>query len=229
MDEVLAVGDYEFQNKCMGKMQDVATSGRTVLFVSHNLGAIEALCSTAILLTGGRLTAQGPTNKVLQSYMQEASRSEIFEKPTGLVRRVRLIDHEGQVNTSIAVGHDARFTIDLAPDPPREDLVVTITLLNSLGQRVVTCMTRHQWSRTIRLDRELTLSCQIHDLRLVPGQYTVSVLVSSSNELIEEIDSCMQMEITPRDLFGTGLLPKPKNAMYLPSATWQVQEPASLS
>ena len=63
----------------------------------------------------------------------------------------------------------------------------------------------------------------------MPGQYTVSVLVSSSNELIEEIDSCMQMEITPRDLFGTGLLPKPKNAMYLPSATWQVQEPASLS
>ena len=65
VDEVLAVGDVEFQRKCLGKMRDVASHGRTVLFVSHNLGAISRLCERALLFDDGRLTADGPPADVI--------------------------------------------------------------------------------------------------------------------------------------------------------------------
>jgi lipopolysaccharide transport system ATP-binding protein len=68
VDEVLAVGDAEFQKKCLGKMSEVAQGGRTVLFVSHNMGSISSLCKTAILLQCGRIIAAGPTDHIIDSY-----------------------------------------------------------------------------------------------------------------------------------------------------------------
>ncbi len=68
IDEVLAVGDAEFQKKCLGKMQDVSSHGRTVLFVSHNMGMINSLCQTSILLEGGKVAAIGPATQVALQY-----------------------------------------------------------------------------------------------------------------------------------------------------------------
>jgi lipopolysaccharide transport system ATP-binding protein len=77
VDEVLAVGDAEFQRKCLGKMEDVAGDGRTVLFVSHNLGAIRRLCSNALLLDGGRLTFSGEVENALIRYEHSLKRSSV--------------------------------------------------------------------------------------------------------------------------------------------------------
>lgn len=74
VDEVLAVGDAEFQKRCLGKMGDVARSGRTVLFVSHNMGAVQRLCTRAILLEGGRLTAEGDPRAVAGAYLRGPQR-----------------------------------------------------------------------------------------------------------------------------------------------------------
>ena len=75
IDEVLAVGDAEFQRKCLGKMSEVAHEGRTVLFVSHNMAAVRAICSTALLLSGGRVVRQGPVPEVVSLYAQRAAES----------------------------------------------------------------------------------------------------------------------------------------------------------
>ena len=72
VDEVLAVGDAEFQKKCLGKMRDVSGRGRTVLFVSHNIGAVSALCSTAFLLRGGRIVESGPVSGVIAAYAAQS-------------------------------------------------------------------------------------------------------------------------------------------------------------
>ncbi|MCZ8215041.1 MAG: ABC transporter ATP-binding protein, partial [Cyclobacteriaceae bacterium] len=74
IDEVLAVGDAEFQKKCMGKMEDVSKSGRTILFVSHNMAAVSTLCKRGILLHEGRLIANGDVNVVLNQYQQQYSK-----------------------------------------------------------------------------------------------------------------------------------------------------------
>jgi len=79
VDEVLAVGDAEFQKKCLGKMKDVAGHGRTVLFVSHNMAAVKALCSRALFIANGELNAQGPTNEIVSSYLN-AGRDSASER-----------------------------------------------------------------------------------------------------------------------------------------------------
>ncbi|NJM27000.1 MAG: ABC transporter ATP-binding protein, partial [Bacteroidia bacterium] len=71
IDEVLAVGDAEFQKKCLGKMEDVTRSGRTILFVSHNMAAVENLCRKGVLLGGGKIVEQGPIQKVIGTYQQQ--------------------------------------------------------------------------------------------------------------------------------------------------------------
>src|SRR6266700_2499504 len=76
VDEVLAVGDAEFQKKCLGKMHDVSKGGRTVIFVSHNMAAIENLCESAILLSQGRLVRRGPVSDVIHHYLTETIRVE---------------------------------------------------------------------------------------------------------------------------------------------------------
>jgi lipopolysaccharide transport system ATP-binding protein len=75
VDEVLAVGDAEFQKKCLGKISEVAKYGRTVLFVSHNMGSVASLCKTAVLLEGGRIIASGLTHQVIETYTSVAKRA----------------------------------------------------------------------------------------------------------------------------------------------------------
>src|SRR5204863_8888222 len=74
VDEVLAVGDAEFQEKCLGKMRDVTREGRTVLFVSHNLAAVRSLCTRALLLDHGRLAFDGDTDEAIEQYVGRAGR-----------------------------------------------------------------------------------------------------------------------------------------------------------
>jgi lipopolysaccharide transport system ATP-binding protein len=75
VDEVLAVGDAQFQTKCLGKMAEISRAGRTVLFVSHNMGAVESLCRRAILLRGGKLVKEGPVALVVSEYLRDSRRS----------------------------------------------------------------------------------------------------------------------------------------------------------
>ena len=105
IDEVLSVGDIAFQEKCLGKMSEVAGEGRTVVFVSHNLGAITALCPKALWLDRGGLRESGPTDKIIPQYTRSVGREldggllEIDEdlRREAQVRRVRILSPTGQV------------------------------------------------------------------------------------------------------------------------------------
>lgn len=117
-DEVLAVGDAEFQKKCMGKMEDISKSGRTILFVSHNMAAINSLCSRCIYLKNGEIFEEGPANKVVNSYIRNESAvntEAVYQYPkqpgdsTALLHTVRLIGEGGEalgavdLNTPVGV------------------------------------------------------------------------------------------------------------------------------
>lgn len=94
VDEVLAVGDIAFQKKCLGKMEDVAKGGRTVLFVSHNMGAIRSLCGSAIWLDNGQIVKKGTTDEVVRDY--EETQMKRFDKYSSVVER----SHEDAKNLS---------------------------------------------------------------------------------------------------------------------------------
>ena len=118
VDEVLAVGDYAFQQKCLNKMQDVSSGGRTVLFVSHNMGAISRLSQRCIVLDQGRIVASGPTASAVQTYMKSGmmERAEFIQpeaphKAMNLLR-MALVDEHGEVRSDVPYDGKLRFVID---------------------------------------------------------------------------------------------------------------------
>ena len=145
IDEVLAVGDYEFQQRCMGRIEDISGSGRTVIFVSHDMSAITRLCGRAYWLQGGRVVAEGESEEVVSRYLQAATGAgaEIaFEKEeapgTDAFRLLgaRVVDRSGETASSVdvreRVGVEMRFEVLGAIEP----LFPKIKLGNDRGEVV---------------------------------------------------------------------------------------------
>ncbi len=115
IDEVLAVGDYEFQKKCLGKMEDVSKNqGRTVLFVSHNIGAIQKLCNKSILLENGSLVLSDETSKVINKYLNKVGNNEFYREPLDedknyIITQVKITDSSGNIKDSFF--YDSGFII----------------------------------------------------------------------------------------------------------------------
>lgn len=140
VDEVLAVGDAQFQKKCLGKMDEVAKKdGRTVLFVSHNMGALESICKNGILLTGGKIAAQGNASKVVDEYSKSYKTSNIFIKPTAdsiiWVKSLKIIDEL----MSDKVKFLSPFSIEIIIESKKElKAIVGLDFTNSIGNIVTT-------------------------------------------------------------------------------------------
>jgi lipopolysaccharide transport system ATP-binding protein len=147
VDEVLAVGDINFQRKCLGRMADVAGEGRTVLFVSHNMGAIKQLCSRAILLEQGRLIADGDPNETIASYakaMSEApvgSRRKAAPQPgTGVawVIEAKLLNSLGEEADQLYFSESFKLQAVIEAETAMNDAILEIGITTSDGVRVAT-------------------------------------------------------------------------------------------
>ena len=147
VDEVLAVGDVKFQEKCVGKMQDVTTTmGRTVLFVSHNMGSVQRLCDRAILLHDGELLMNGPTREVVSGYLGlgaerlgERVWDDVSSAPgddTARIRAVRMLDDRGDLSTDFDVRDPVYVQMDYSVFRAVESLSVTFEFRNERGELV---------------------------------------------------------------------------------------------
>lgn len=141
VDEVLSVGDAAFQKKCLGKLDDVATQGRTVLFISHNLSSIQELCPTSLWLDEGRLRASGPSQQVIEQYLATVNRSdlpgEVLFQDDGTkafqVRSVQLVDSAGSVGQTFEVTEPPVIEIRCIVREPIHALFGHLTLSRSEG------------------------------------------------------------------------------------------------
>ncbi len=151
VDEVLSVGDIEFQNKCLGKMKNVAGQGRTVLFVSHNMSAMKALCSRAVFLKKGLLVLDDTTNKVVDEYMVSENAQKgivVFENDDTssfldgkvFLKKIQLTDKFGKNKTSFDVKES--FFIDLELEVLKEKYSISVHfyLKNQTGTQVMVAM-----------------------------------------------------------------------------------------
>lgn len=183
IDEVLAVGDANFQRKCLGKMDDVAHEGRTVLFVSHNMPAITRLCSEALWIHDGRIRLQGPADRVVKAYLETVSHADARRSLPARVdqamclRQVAILDARGQASPSVEMGEP--FWIVVRYDINREvsgahviTFVSTMDGVNLLG-------TGDADTRADRLGARQPGSyvgrVQIPAFLLGEGRYTVTV------------------------------------------------------
>ena len=210
VDEVLAVGDAEFQKKCLGKMGDVAGEGRTVLFVSHNMDAVRQLCQSALWLERGNIQALGPVGDVIKAYLAE----------TALDRSAAIFPvmdpHHG-----IGI-EDLRLTLAAAPDTGALDLRVELDVraeaaLPRIG--IGFGLMTDTGARVVYLDERLTdfvfdmqpgtnrflLECSALDRLLAAGDYVVSVwLAMPDTGKLVEIDRAASIRIPGADLYGSG-------------------------
>jgi lipopolysaccharide transport system ATP-binding protein len=193
VDEVLAVGDAEFQRKCLGKMSDVAQEGRTVLFVSHNMSAILRLTEEAIVLANGMLAYRAPSPQAIDYYM-EAGFSEVGERrweaeqisPEAAPFRpvaLRVCDGQGRMVDSLRSVEPIYIEIEYALDAPLTGLRVGVYLLTMRGEYVFTSFDTDDTSRFERFSsREAgnyISRCQIPANLLNEGRYVLGVNASS--------------------------------------------------
>jgi lipopolysaccharide transport system ATP-binding protein len=198
VDEVLAVGDAEFQKKCLGAMKDVANSGRTVLFVSHQMQAINALCTSGIYLDKGRIGYMGDVQTTIQHYMS--------------VRQTQQLDTEATKRPGSGEFRFTNFTTDkgtyLSTDDIQLDLEITrlsnaqpnyfisLELQNAYGLPVL-----HLDSRLLNQEYDRTdlrrLRWTIRESRLAQGDYRMSAVICSSGGVIDRIEGAAEITIAP--------------------------------
>ena len=172
IDEVLAVGDLNFQRKCLSRMDLVRKEGRTVLFVSHNLVAVNQLCNRCILLDRGRLVAEGPTAGVVGKYVSINESARQAEKEYGPpapnkaagIRRVAVTDLEGELSAQVEMGKNFLVHIGYDVVEPVTGLMVGIQVISEEGNQTVISLT----------DAELDLSLL---QQRAPGSYRASVKI----------------------------------------------------
>ena len=228
VDEVLAVGDAQFQKKCLGKMQEIGNSGRTVLFVSHNMAAIANLCKEAIYIDGGKLHTTGNTAEVVSVYLRgltvvarEQLSARKDRKGSGIARfhSVDVINSENRKTTTIMCGQNITIRIKLSSQTKKlilKNPIVALGLDNSNGQRVW-----HLCNETIgkyfnEIDVENDhLEIRIPRLPLVPGIYTMVMFLSSNGVIADWIQNAESFNVEPGDFYQTGKLPPPEQGYFM--------------
>jgi lipopolysaccharide transport system ATP-binding protein len=173
LDEVLAVGDIEFQKKCLGKMSDVARGGRTVLFVSHNIGAVNSLCVTGILLSEGRLLVQGRIREVTRQYHSRLGtfNTEVnFPPRTDAPSITKItIDHESLARGDILLSISFESPFPLCPPVPG------ILLSTAFGGAVFGSNPRfHQTGYPSTASARGTVRLEVRNIPIAPGNYLLS-------------------------------------------------------
>lgn len=172
-DEVLAVGDIEFQKKCLGKMSQVAHDGRTVLFVSHNIGSVSALCQKAIRLEQGQIAAAGDVRSVTESYLESAApASAAAWTPTAKSPSVAAV----RLDEAALAHGDFRAEVDFASPFALQPPVVGLVVSTLAGVPVWGTNGRfHPWARNDICAAHGTAVCEARTLPLAPGTYRLSV------------------------------------------------------
>jgi lipopolysaccharide transport system ATP-binding protein len=211
IDEVLAVGDAEFQNKCLARMSDLAKGGRTVVFVSHNLTAIQSLCRRSIFLEKGRAVADGPTREVLSAYLRNVGEGDgrgrtwtAEEAPSNelmALRGVRVVAAEGDPDGPLDVTRPFTFVFDYERFSGKGEPMFKIGLHDASGVLVFCVGHTEPVPNRPGFYRD---ECPIPADLLNAGQYTLSVELNGSDELYLDIPNVLAFELldSPRDRRG---------------------------
>ncbi len=212
VDEVLAVGDAAFQRKSLAKMSEVAKQGRTVVFVSHNLAIIQALCQRGILLEKGRAVADAPVGEAVDHYLRTLERAATDDLlvrtdrdgrawEDTLVRRLALYDPSSGQADVVVGGRAAKIVVEVTEVLPMMECELTI--VNSLGHPVTTLDSEVSASTDVR-DGDLgpRIECDIDSLPLIPGRYRIDVLLKARQEIQDGLQAATFFDVEPGVIGG---------------------------
>ncbi|HEX9784473.1 MAG TPA: ABC transporter ATP-binding protein [Opitutaceae bacterium] len=212
VDEVLAVGDAAFQKKCLGKMDEVAKTGRTVLFVSHNMPLIANLCTTATMLRGGRVAATGEVRSVIDRYLADvaglgskplAERTDRSGNGEIMVTDLEVLDRSGKPAANVISGETVTIRLHyVCRDHGRKECRAGVMVRESeqLCCVLSTWMARPE---PIYVSGSGHIDFTVRDLPLAGGVYTLDPFLES-NELYDNVSNGGEMSVVDGDFFGSG-------------------------
>jgi lipopolysaccharide transport system ATP-binding protein len=210
VDEVLAVGDTAFQRKCLGKMDDVAQAGRTVVFVSHNMGLLQALCQRGIFLYQGGVDTDGTITEAVDAYLQtlEQARSQDLSKRTdrkgtGHARLVgtEVFNDSYGSSSILKTGHPARFVFNVNALVP--GVACNFFIYDSIGQPVTSFYSRVRGPEdAYDPENGLKFVCELDELLLLPGRYRIDVAIVGDNKLQDFIEAAAVFEVGDGNVGG---------------------------
>jgi homopolymeric O-antigen transport system ATP-binding protein len=183
VDEVLAVGDAAFQKRCLGKMEEAASAGRTVLFVSHNMAAVAGLCERAIWMEAGRIAADGPVDEVTDRYLTKLSEGsfQFINDAAGLtIESVVLKDTRGDPRTHFRPADDLVVEIAYRASQPIRQPYLILVVYSALGP----CFSANMLldgHRPARLEGEGRIQCRFPSIPLLPQGYTIRMAIRKSD------------------------------------------------
>lgn len=208
IDEVLAVGDAEFQAKCLGKMKEVSRNqGRTVIFVSHNMAAVKNLCTRVVWLERGKVRSVGPAEKLVVEYLNETTQKSVSAVSAHGLKLVSAGFHQTKDDLSInqlIFGEKYQLRIRIASEKPFSRTAVVVQIKNAYGELITSICTPEEGIKPFDLKSEVEVEIALRPLRLLPGKYVLDVLVFRPNDHTRYLDgeNVMNFEVHPGVISG---------------------------
>jgi homopolymeric O-antigen transport system ATP-binding protein len=231
VDEILAVGDADFQKKCLNTMDDMRSGGRTVLFVSHNMAAIENLCPRTIWIDAGRLHRDGPTSEVIAAYLATFSESQRagydLDQTKGRsgngfarYRRVDFLDADGNPTSIFRCGEPLRARFHYTIHERVRDPHFLMGIYSDMGTLVTSVSTWHAGYHIPSLEPgEGTIDLVIDDLFLLPNRYFLTLQISTIGTIFDKIEHCIGIDVEESNAYnnqGRGISAR-YGLVYMPS------------
>ncbi|MCC7096490.1 MAG: ABC transporter ATP-binding protein [Thermomonas sp.] len=237
IDEVLAVGDADFQKRCLGKMNDVAKQGRTVLFVSHNMAAVQKLCSRAIWMREGQVASSGEPGEVIGAYLeasgQHASgeadrpgylywRESTTENEDAGITSLQLLGEDGRPLQSAATFERLRFRVGFETRRAYRSFAVEIQVNTSDGVSLLLTSSSPDQSLPFSVEPGTHwIDCEFERFPLAAGEYMLVLsLAIPGIEYVWRNEALCRLRVEPRDVFGSGLPPDSRRYLVATSNRW---------
>jgi lipopolysaccharide transport system ATP-binding protein len=230
VDEVLAVGDANFQKKCLGKMSDVVRDGRTILFVSHNMDAVAGLC-THTMIAGGKAGPRLTPDEGIKQYLSmtaEGANLPLKDKPRQQNRKrppiftgLTITGESGHPNV-VESGGRVTFEVEVADcEDLKTGAMCGIAVTNDRGARIAFFHTLYQGGFTFKGVRSGHFTCSVPSLPLVPNSYNIELVMADGYGIIEKVERADRLDVVFADVLNTGKIPGSNQGYVVWPAEWE--------
>ena len=228
VDEVLAVGDAEFQKKAIGKMQDVSRGeGRTVLFVSHNMGAVKNLCKTGILMDQGQISFNGPIEETISLYLNNSEKTNLAERfagktpPPSYIKAIHFIDKNGAEVDKILSGEPLDIVVDFCcSQDVKAD--INIGIYRQTGEKISRLSTEYTpIDFSPASNHQIVFS--LKKLCLNEGNYFFNITLWINKQRCDWIQDSIPLNVVNGDFYNTGKLPNATDGLFLMEYSCRIQ------
>lgn len=233
VDEVLAVGDMAFQKKCLGRMENVSREGRTILFVSHNMAAVQGLCNRTLVLDGGTIVFNGETSKAIEQYSLSGevagdaniSLENHVNRVQGCANVLQNLEIRvnGEPSTNVGMGEPLEVSVSFKSDQPVRG--VGLAVHDSFGRRLFIVSPNYTNPDLLGTStRCAKLICSIPALPLLPGSYYLAISVSGFTAgILDKVEPAAVITVVERDVFNTGVRLGRDKGLFFTYADWRLE------